>query len=325
MVTLHSSPPIKRLLARRSLLGSFLLLLSVSQGCGVDESTKAYKNGLAALSRDDYDLAIADFSEAIRLNPSCADAYDHRGWAYDEKRDYDKAIADYSEAIHLDPNYALAYDGRASAYEHKGDHDKAIADYSELIRLHPEDADGYEKRGSAYLAWGFPRTSKDNCDKAIADYSEVIRINTNSARAYSWRADAYERRRDYDKAIADYSEAIRIKPDVLFYDDLATLYTFCPDANFRNGEKAVEYAKKACESSDRPQEELGMSKEMAHDWCLISLADAYAQAGNFDEAIKCVNELLRSNTSKDSDILRQRLSLYEQKKTYHQPSHDDER
>jgi tetratricopeptide (TPR) repeat protein len=54
----------------------------------------------------DRDKAIADYTEAIRLAPKCAEAYTNRGISYYEKGEQDKAIADYTEAIRLDPKCA---------------------------------------------------------------------------------------------------------------------------------------------------------------------------------------------------------------------------
>jgi tetratricopeptide (TPR) repeat protein len=100
------------------------------------------------------DRAIADYDEAIRLNPEDADAYSNRGNAYFHKGDFDRAITDYDEAIRLNPEFADAYHNRGSAYFHKGDSDRAIADYDEAIRLNPEDADAYSNRGNAYFHKG---------------------------------------------------------------------------------------------------------------------------------------------------------------------------
>ena len=55
------------------------------------------------------------------------------------KHDFDRAIADFTEAIRLDPNPDLAYQWRGDAYSDKGEYDKAIADYTESIRLDPNN------------------------------------------------------------------------------------------------------------------------------------------------------------------------------------------
>jgi tetratricopeptide (TPR) repeat protein len=71
-----------------------------------------------------------------------------------EKGNYDRAISDYTEAIRLKPNYAKAYYNRGNAYREKGDYDRAISDYNEAIRLNPKDANAYHSRGVAYYHKG---------------------------------------------------------------------------------------------------------------------------------------------------------------------------
>ena len=78
-----------------------------------------------------------------------AKAYNNRGVAYYKKGDYDRAIADYNEALRLDPKDASAYNNRGSAYAGEGDHDRAIADYNEALRLDPKYVYAYYNRGSA--------------------------------------------------------------------------------------------------------------------------------------------------------------------------------
>ena len=52
---------------------------------------------------------MAEYTEAIRLDPNYARAYDSRANAYGIKKDYDKAIDDCTKAIQIDPKYARAY------------------------------------------------------------------------------------------------------------------------------------------------------------------------------------------------------------------------
>jgi tetratricopeptide (TPR) repeat protein len=161
--------------------------------------------GVAYRAKGDNDRAIADFNEAIRLDPKDAVAFNNRGYAYSAKGDLDRAIADYSEAIRLDPKHGIAFNNRGIAYLKKGDNGSAIVDYSEAIRINPEDADAFNSRAVAYRA-------KGDLDRAIADYNEAIRLDPKSGEAFVSRGSAYSAKGDLDRAIADYNEAIRLNP-----------------------------------------------------------------------------------------------------------------
>ena len=67
------------------------------------EAKEAELKGEAAMKSGDLDAAIANFSEAIRLNPNCAVAYGNRGFAHENMGKFDAAKADYDEAGRLDP------------------------------------------------------------------------------------------------------------------------------------------------------------------------------------------------------------------------------
>jgi len=110
--------------------------------------TAAYNNrGLPWNAKGEYDKAIADFDQAIGLDPKLALAYNGRGYAWNAKGENDKAIADFDQAIGLDPKDALAYNGRGLAWNAKGEYDKAIADFDQAIGLDPKDALAYNNRG----------------------------------------------------------------------------------------------------------------------------------------------------------------------------------
>jgi tetratricopeptide (TPR) repeat protein len=64
-------------------------------------------------------------------------AFNNRGNAYYAMKDYDRAIADFSEAIRIDPKFAVAFYNRSCAYRDKGDGERSIDDYIESIRLDP--------------------------------------------------------------------------------------------------------------------------------------------------------------------------------------------
>ena len=189
------------------------------------EALAASNRGDSDMAKDEYDQAIIDYTEAIRLNPNDANAFCGRGLAYYDKKQYDQAIDDYSEAIGLKPDFAVAYYDRGLAYDDNKAYDKAISDYTEAIRLKPDDADSYCARG-----WAFH--GQREYDKAISDYNDAIRLNPNFALAYNDRGLAYYNKNDNDQAISDYSDAIRLNPNFAFpYNNRGLVYYSKKDYN----------------------------------------------------------------------------------------------
>ena len=161
--------------------------------------------GVALIRKNELDRAIADFSEAIRIDPTYARAHNGRGAARSRKSDYDAALVDYSEAIRLDENFGRAYDNRGLIFRQKKDYDRAIADFSEAIRLEPNRALAYSHRG---WTWHL----KKDADRAIADLDLAIRLDPKSAPAFNDRGVVWRDKGDVDRALADYNEAIRLDP-----------------------------------------------------------------------------------------------------------------
>jgi serine/threonine protein kinase/tetratricopeptide (TPR) repeat protein len=161
--------------------------------------------GSAWYDKGDKDKALADFDEAIRLDPKLAGAFVGKGMVWYDKGDKDKALADFDEAIRLDPKFAGAFVGKGMVWYDKGDKDKALADFDEAIRLDPTDAGAFVSRGMVWYDKG------DN-EKALADHTEAIRLNPNNAEAYFYRGNIQYDKGDKDKALADYTEAIRLDP-----------------------------------------------------------------------------------------------------------------
>jgi len=164
--------------------------------------------GILFASRGDYDMAISDFTEALRLNPNMSAAYNNRGDAYAMKGDYDKAIADLTQSLKITPT-ATSYGTRGGIlYKIKKDYNNAIADLTKAIQLSPNHDTYYIFRGECYY-------DKGEYDKAIADYSQAIRLSPNNAMYYFERGLIYGLNRDYDKAIQDWQTVLQIDPNYL--------------------------------------------------------------------------------------------------------------
>jgi tetratricopeptide (TPR) repeat protein len=105
--------------------------------------------GRIALRHGDWRRAIADFDEAIHLNPNRASLYRDRALARRQNGDLELAIEDYDEAIAHDPKVAAPYHQRGLALAGTGDLDRAILSYNTAIRLDPSDAQARLDRGQA--------------------------------------------------------------------------------------------------------------------------------------------------------------------------------
>jgi tetratricopeptide (TPR) repeat protein len=111
-----------------------------------------------------YDRAVEDVDQAIRLKPSYGEAFTGRGHIYLSKGQPEHAIEDFDHAIALNPNDARAFVGRGAAYAGKGvtacrpaflppralaiaQYDRAIEDFDQAIRLNPSDATAASANG----------------------------------------------------------------------------------------------------------------------------------------------------------------------------------
>ncbi|MEG4456650.1 tetratricopeptide repeat protein [Microcoleus sp. N9_A1] len=99
-----------------------------------------FNSGLAKSEAGDIEGAIADYTEAIRLNPNYAKAHNKRGIIRGRNlQDYPAAKADFDRAIEINPNYGDAYYNRARVREFLEDKPGAIADYQKAAELYQKD------------------------------------------------------------------------------------------------------------------------------------------------------------------------------------------
>ena len=122
--------------------------------------------GTGAMNQRDYGRAIGFFTKAIDTNADPL-SYNERGVAYSFVDRLDDAIADYSQAIKLDPKLPRVWRNRGSAYLSKGKYEQAVADCNEAIRLDPKYARAYLTRSRAYAKLGKTDESQTDYRQAV--------------------------------------------------------------------------------------------------------------------------------------------------------------
>jgi protein O-mannosyl-transferase len=153
--------------------------------------------GLAYYRKGMYDDALRIYTELINMAPDETAAYFQRAlvYQYSNKVQPQLALADYSKAIDMNPNYVDAYLNRGSLYvDQLSEYDLGIADFNKVLEINPNNIDAGTNKGIAYYR-------KGDYEEALNSYNQVIQKTGNSGRVYFLEALVYGAEKNYVKAL----------------------------------------------------------------------------------------------------------------------------
>jgi tetratricopeptide (TPR) repeat protein len=271
------------------------------------DSIEAYiGRGVAHARTEQYMQAIRDYTQALTRNPKLTNIYAYRGIAYGLIEKYPEAIRDCTSSVNNDPDLATGHLCLCLVYVGSEAYLQAVTacNLALTLDISPLDMD------TVYYALGKSHAELQEYEQALAVLSQGLANAPQNIDLYTQRGSVYWVTHNYAEAIADLNEVLAREPnDIQASNNLAWILATCPEAKYRDGDKAVELAKKAVTQ--------GLKGEG-----IETLAAAYAEVGNFEEAISTQETavaLLEERPSGNESQLqkaKERLALYRNHQTF---------
>jgi tetratricopeptide (TPR) repeat protein len=245
------------------------------------------------------------FQNAADVTENNYVAYEKLGEALAAQGKMDSAIQHYSEALRIRPDFESTYLSMGVALREQGNYDAAIRHFREALRINPNNAIAHNNLGVVLAR-------KGNAKEAASQFFEAIRINSDYAGAYYNLGKIFANQGKIEDAILYYRKTLHIDPNMTqaLYN-LSWILATHIDAEYRNGKDALELAQNLCKITQYKQ-----------PLALDSLAAAYAEVGNFDDAVstskKAFKLALEQGPEELVQGLKKRLQLYEKRRPYRQ-------
>jgi len=149
-------------------------------------------------------------------------------------------------------------------------------------------------------------SAQKQSDKAIETYNALLAEQPDEWRALRGRSDAYLNIGKHAEAIADYEKAIKLQPkDSGILNNFAWVLATSPNDKLRDGKRAIQLATEACEATEY---------KVPH--ILSTLAAAYAETGDFENAIKWSSKAVGMDDKEHDEALKKELENYKAKKPW---------
>jgi protein O-mannosyl-transferase len=198
----------------------------------------------------------------------------------------DEAILHFQKAVALQPGSAKAEEGLGMALFRKGEVDGAMVHFQQALRIQPDLAEANNNLGAALI-------QKGQVNEAIACYRKAVQLAPLNAEFQNNLGYALFLEGDMREAVAHYQKSLEIRPkNAITCKNLAWILATCPEATVRNGAQAVALAERAVLLS-------GGSDPLF----IGTLAAAYAEAGQFPEAVKTAQHAQQLAATQNNRLL----------------------
>lgn len=188
------------------------------------EATAAYDEGMKLLEAEQWDDAIAAFTQAVNIDNTYAEAFLGRGEALRNLEDYQAALDSYKAATNIDPKSAKAYLGQALSEKELGLYDLAFNDFNNAIELDRRDPEIAAELGDLLVNFRQDPTS------ALRVLDKAAELDPENPEVYRNRGLAHAQLRQFDEAEVDLAKSVELKNDDFeTYSMLANIFLFQDD------------------------------------------------------------------------------------------------
>jgi tetratricopeptide (TPR) repeat protein len=178
---------------------------------------RAYSQGVAQLSRDDYQRALPYFERATDLDPNYAEAWYQAGFAYGVMGRHQDALKASKQAAKLRPEWSQTYVNIGASNYALGQFKDAAEAYKTAIRLD----DGNPETQYAY---GLTLGKLNKSDEEMLAYRRTISIKPDHVGALDKLGQAYLKKKRWADAAATFNQLQIYRPDAKTYNSLGESY-----------------------------------------------------------------------------------------------------
>jgi tetratricopeptide (TPR) repeat protein len=156
--------------------------------------------GRAYLDKGDIDSAMTDVNRSIGVEPTFL-GYFNRASIEQKMNNFDAALDDTNEAIRLKPDYGLLYSNRGSFWRQKGDLDRALADQEKAIQIEPQSASNRVERGTTERYRGNFQAALADFDGALKLQPDYITALLGRGLTFEKMGDFASARTEFQRAL----------------------------------------------------------------------------------------------------------------------------
>ncbi len=135
-----------------------------------DTAVQYFRQAYALQMQGEYQRAIELYTRSIEAFPT-AEAYTFRGWSYSFLGDYDRAIAECKQAIKVDPEFGNPYNDIGAYLIEKGEFDEALPWLERALHSRR-----YESYHYPHYNLGRAYTAKEMYTKARYHFEQALKL-----------------------------------------------------------------------------------------------------------------------------------------------------